>query len=99
MALCKGKQKPGREGSGAREPCQTLGHVCGVARAQGASEDVVAAQVAPSPEDPQPLSAEEIEEKEALLGEGFSAWNRRDFNAFVRACEKARPAWPPPLAR
>ncbi len=58
--------------------------------AQGASEDVVAAQVAPSPEDPQPLSAEEIEEKERLLGEGFSAWNRRDFNAFVRACEKAR---------
>ena len=58
--------------------------------AQGASEDVVAAQVAPSPEDPQPLGEEEVEEKERLLGEGFSNWNRRDFNAFVRACEKVR---------
>jgi SWI/SNF-related matrix-associated actin-dependent regulator of chromatin subfamily A member 5 len=57
---------------------------------QGASEDVVAAQVAPSPEDPQPLSEEEVAEKERLLQEGFSNWNRRDFNAFVRACEKVR---------
>ncbi|EIE25592.1 hypothetical protein COCSUDRAFT_46779 [Coccomyxa subellipsoidea C-169] len=58
------------------------------ARAQGASEDVVQAQIAPAPDDPQPLGEEEIEEKEQLLSEGFSNWNRRDFNAFVRACEK-----------
>ncbi|KAH6769766.1 chromatin remodeling factor17 [Perilla frutescens var. hirtella] len=35
-----------------------------------------------------PLTAEEQEEKEQLLEEGFSAWSRRDFNAFIRACEK-----------
>lgn len=55
---------------------------------QGASEDVVQAQIAPAPEDPQPLSEEEIAEKERLMTEGYSNWNRRDFNAFVRACEK-----------
>ncbi len=49
---------------------------------------MVQAQIAPAPDDPQPLSEEEIEEKEQLLSEGFSNWNRRDFNAFVRACEK-----------
>ncbi|CAK0743308.1 hypothetical protein CVIRNUC_001460 [Coccomyxa viridis] len=69
-------------------------HMAGVAekeraaRAQGASEDVVQAQIAPAPEDPQPLSEEEIAEKERLMTEGYSNWNRRDFNAFVRACEK-----------
>ncbi|KFK26100.1 hypothetical protein AALP_AA8G202800 [Arabis alpina] len=35
-----------------------------------------------------PLTAEEVEEKEGLLEEGFSTWSRRDFNAFIRACEK-----------
>ncbi|KAA3485312.1 ISWI chromatin-remodeling complex ATPase CHR11-like [Gossypium australe] len=35
-----------------------------------------------------PLTAEELEEKERLLEEGFSSWSRRDFNTFVRACEK-----------
>ncbi|KAK4477886.1 hypothetical protein RD792_017151 [Penstemon davidsonii] len=35
-----------------------------------------------------PLTAEEQEEKERLLEEGFSTWSRRDFNAFIRACEK-----------
>ncbi|XLS79514.1 hypothetical protein HN51_063739 [Arachis hypogaea] len=35
-----------------------------------------------------PLTAEELEEKEQLLEEGFSSWSRRDFNTFVRACEK-----------
>ncbi|GMJ14062.1 chromatin-remodeling protein 11 [Hibiscus trionum] len=35
-----------------------------------------------------PLTAEELEEKEQLLEEGFSSWSRRDFNAFIRACEK-----------
>ncbi|CAN0855904.1 ISWI chromatin-remodeling complex ATPase CHR17 [Linum grandiflorum] len=36
----------------------------------------------------EPLTAEELEEKEKLLEEGFSSWSRRDFNAFTRACEK-----------
>ncbi|XP_058203242.1 ISWI chromatin-remodeling complex ATPase CHR11 isoform X2 [Rhododendron vialii] len=35
-----------------------------------------------------PLTAEEQEEKERLLEEGFSTWSRRDFNTFIRACEK-----------
>lgn len=49
------------------------------------------AQIAPAPDDPQPLSEEEAAEKDKLLQEGFSNWNRRDFNAFVRACEKVHP--------
>lgn len=36
----------------------------------------------------EPLTAEEQEEKERLLEEGFSTWSRRDFNTFIRACEK-----------
>ncbi|XP_047958765.1 ISWI chromatin-remodeling complex ATPase CHR11-like isoform X1 [Salvia hispanica] len=36
----------------------------------------------------EPLTAEEQEEKEQLLEEGFSTWSRRDFNSFIRACEK-----------
>ncbi|KAL6517182.1 ISWI chromatin-remodeling complex ATPase chr11 [Orobanche hederae] len=36
----------------------------------------------------EPLTAEEQEEKEQLLEEGFSTWSRRDFNTFIRACEK-----------
>lgn len=36
----------------------------------------------------EPLTQEEQEEKERLLEEGFSTWTRRDFNTFVRACEK-----------
>ncbi|GMH18788.1 hypothetical protein Nepgr_020629 [Nepenthes gracilis] len=35
-----------------------------------------------------PLTAEEQEEKERLLEEGFSTWTRRDFNTFIRSCEK-----------
>ncbi|KAG6431156.1 hypothetical protein SASPL_109231 [Salvia splendens] len=35
-----------------------------------------------------PLTAEEQEEKERLLEEGFSTWSRRDFNTFIRSCEK-----------
>lgn len=35
-----------------------------------------------------PLTAEEQEEKEKLLEDGFSSWSRRDFNSFIRACEK-----------
>ena len=62
-------------------PCDELG-------VQGASEDAVAAIGAPGPDDPQPLSEEELAEKEELLSSGFSNWNRRDFSAFTRACEK-----------
>ncbi|XP_043719944.1 ISWI chromatin-remodeling complex ATPase CHR11 isoform X2 [Telopea speciosissima] len=36
----------------------------------------------------EPLTAEEREEREQLLEEGFSSWTRRDFNTFIRACEK-----------
>ncbi|KAM0853015.1 hypothetical protein ACQ4PT_051366 [Festuca glaucescens] len=36
----------------------------------------------------EPLTEEEQEEKEQLLEEGFSTWTRRDFNTFIRACEK-----------
>ncbi|XP_066306324.1 probable chromatin-remodeling complex ATPase chain [Miscanthus floridulus] len=36
----------------------------------------------------EPLTAEEQEEKERLLEEGFASWTRRDFNTFIRACEK-----------
>ncbi|XP_045832722.1 ISWI chromatin-remodeling complex ATPase CHR11-like isoform X3 [Trifolium pratense] len=36
----------------------------------------------------EPLTAEESEEKEQLLEEGFSSWSRKDFNTFIRACEK-----------
>ncbi|KAG1371207.1 Chromatin-remodeling complex ATPase [Cocos nucifera] len=36
----------------------------------------------------EPLTAEEQEERERLLEEGFSTWTRRDFNTFIRACEK-----------
>jgi len=50
----------------------------------------VAAAGAPGPDDPQPLSEAEAAEKEALLGAGFSGWNRRDFASFTKACEKAR---------
>ncbi|CAN1164464.1 ISWI chromatin-remodeling complex ATPase CHR17 [Linum perenne] len=34
------------------------------------------------------LTAEELEEKEKLLEEGFSSWSKRDFNTFIKACEK-----------
>ncbi|WIA10295.1 hypothetical protein OEZ86_000436 [Tetradesmus obliquus] len=57
-------------------------------RGQGMSEEEVAAEMAPGPDDPQPLSPEEEEERQALMREGFSSWSRRDFLAFVRAAEK-----------
>jgi len=55
---------------------------------QGASDETVAAQIAPSPTDPLPLTEEESQEREQLLEQGFSNWNRRDFTSFVRACER-----------
>ncbi|PSC72801.1 chromatin-remodeling complex ATPase chain [Micractinium conductrix] len=57
-------------------------------RQQGASEEAVAEELAPKEDDPQPLTEDDIQEREQLLREGFSNWMRRDFNAFVRACEK-----------
>ncbi|KAK3730906.1 hypothetical protein QZH41_012611 [Actinostola sp. cb2023] len=36
----------------------------------------------------EPLIEEEIEEKEHLLTEGFTDWSKRDFNQFIKACEK-----------
>jgi SWI/SNF-related matrix-associated actin-dependent regulator of chromatin subfamily A member 5 len=39
-------------------------------------------------EDEDPLTAEEQDEKERLLEEGFSSWSRKDFSNFLRACEK-----------
>ncbi|ETE70144.1 putative global transcription activator SNF2L1, partial [Ophiophagus hannah] len=35
-----------------------------------------------------PLFAEEAEEKERLLTQGFTNWNKRDFNQFIKANEK-----------
>lgn len=55
---------------------------------QGASEETIEATMLPSASDPQPLPEEEIQEREELLQQGFSNWNRRDFTSFVRACER-----------
>jgi len=35
-----------------------------------------------------PLTEEEIAEKDELLVQGFTSWNKRDFNQFIKACEK-----------
>jgi len=35
-----------------------------------------------------PLSAEELEEKEQLLSQGFSNWTRKDLNNFIRGLEE-----------
>ncbi|EFJ50690.1 hypothetical protein VOLCADRAFT_80059 [Volvox carteri f. nagariensis] len=55
---------------------------------QGASEEALAEALTPSADDPQPLTEEEQAEREQLLEDGFKDWTKRDFNAFVRACEK-----------
>ena len=54
---------------------------------QQASEDGDQ-EATPEAEAAQPLSEQEEKEKAALLDGGFKDWARRDFNAFVRACEK-----------
>ncbi|XP_029463739.1 probable global transcription activator SNF2L1 isoform X1 [Rhinatrema bivittatum] len=36
----------------------------------------------------EPLNPEETEEKEKLLTQGFTNWNKRDFNQFIKANEK-----------
>jgi SWI/SNF-related matrix-associated actin-dependent regulator of chromatin subfamily A member 5 len=55
---------------------------------QGASEEQIAKQAEPEPGAPEPLSEGEIEEKDRLLEAGFSNWNKREFNSFIRANEK-----------
>ncbi|KAF5841595.1 P-loop containing nucleoside triphosphate hydrolase protein [Dunaliella salina] len=57
-------------------------------KSQGASEEAIQQALAPNPEDPAPLTEEEQAEKEQLLSQGFSNWTRKDFNSFVRVCEK-----------
>jgi hypothetical protein len=44
---------------------------------KGAGEDAIANALQPGPDDPQPLSEEEVGLKERLLEEGFSNWNKR----------------------
>jgi len=39
-------------------------------------------------EDIRELTEEEQQEKEKLLTEGFQEWSKRDFNNYIRACEK-----------
>lgn len=39
-------------------------------------------------DDAEPLSEAEIAEKESLLTQGFTNWNKRDFNQFIKANEK-----------
>jgi len=36
----------------------------------------------------EPLTEEEQQEKENLLNQGFVNWSKRDFNQFIKACEK-----------
>lgn len=43
------------------------------------SDEEIAAEMTPAPDDPTALTQEEEEERAALLREGFSTWNRRDF--------------------
>jgi len=57
-------------------------------RQQGASEEAINKEIEAKPDDPQPLTDEEIKERDLLLSQGFSNWSRRDFNAFTRACER-----------
>lgn len=35
----------------------------------------------------EPLTEEELAEKEELMGQGFEDWSRRDFQQFIRALE------------
>jgi hypothetical protein len=51
-------------------------HLAVLSLLQGMSDEEVAVEMAPGPDDPQPLSAEEEEERQALMREGFSGWNR-----------------------
>lgn len=57
-------------------------------RQQGASEEAINEAIAPKDDDPKPLTDEELKERDLLLSQGFTNWSRRDFNAFVRSCER-----------
>lgn len=46
-------------------------------RNQGASDEAVAEALADKEDDPQPLTEEELEEREKLLEEGFKEWTKR----------------------
>lgn len=35
-----------------------------------------------------PLTEEENQEKEELMSQGFASWNKRDFQQFVKSCER-----------
>jgi hypothetical protein len=39
-------------------------------------------------DDAEPLTEEELAEKDELLKQGFSNWSKRDFNQFIKANEK-----------
>ncbi|KAJ3048565.1 hypothetical protein HK097_010430 [Rhizophlyctis rosea] len=39
-------------------------------------------------DDAEPLTEKELAEKETLRAKGFDNWNRQDFKAFTKACEK-----------
>ncbi len=43
----------------------------------GATEEGVQAALVPGPDDPQPLTQEEVLEKEELLNAGFISWTRK----------------------
>mmetsp|Transcript_12989 Transcript_12989/g.34536 ORF Transcript_12989/g.34536 Transcript_12989/m.34536 type:complete len:1051 (+) Transcript_12989:23-3175(+) len=51
-----------------------------------------------SKDDPPKLTDKEIAEKEKLLAEGFSEWSKKDFQAFVKACERHGRADMPSIA-
>ena len=57
-------------------------------RAQGAADEVIAKELEPGADDPQPLTDAELAERDQLLKEGLTNWSRRDFSAFTRACER-----------
>jgi SWI/SNF-related matrix-associated actin-dependent regulator of chromatin subfamily A member 5 len=52
------------------------------------AEEVEEQMAVVEPGEPTPITDEEAVEKDTLLQQGFSNWNRREFNAFVRAVEK-----------
>ncbi|XP_013789929.2 SWI/SNF-related matrix-associated actin-dependent regulator of chromatin subfamily A member 5-like [Limulus polyphemus] len=54
----------------------------------GADADRVQQEEQQKIDEAEPLTEEEIAEKEKLLTEGFTNWSRRDFNQFVKANEK-----------
>lgn len=57
--------------------------------AQGCSPEVIDKELASEEyHNAVPLTEEDVKEREELMSKGFSNWTRKDFNAFVRACER-----------